>query len=165
MAMAPFSARCAKTATTETRALEIMSPGGGIDPGTYMLEELFCDEAGCDCRRVILAVRDIAKPKATPAAHIQFGWEPPAFYARRLSSDLKLAAELKGPSLEDYAAQGPQAEALLDVAKKLVFSDANYIARLQRHYREYKATLGIRGASQLRSLLSRRGPGGKRPRR
>ena len=44
-------------AERETRTLTVL-PGAdlGVPPGEYGLLEMFCDEPGCDCRRVFFSV-------------------------------------------------------------------------------------------------------------
>jgi hypothetical protein len=53
MPYVPFYKYFPKLAETETRVLTIL-PGdaSGLPPDSYGFCEMFCDERGCDCRRV-----------------------------------------------------------------------------------------------------------------
>jgi hypothetical protein len=55
MGMVLFGALFPKIASTETRTLTVIDRPK-IPPDTYGLLELFCVDAGCDCRRVMLNV-------------------------------------------------------------------------------------------------------------
>ncbi len=162
MAMSEFSGLCPDTASTETRALQVISGNAQVEAGLYELVELYCDDPICDCRRVILLVRSTTAAER-PLAHIHFGWESVAFYTRWLSGNATLAREMRGASLEEYAEQGPGATELLTRICGAVLNDPGYVARLQRHYLQFKSALR-RGPSsyRLRDVRKRREPGGRR---
>src|SRR5207245_11325059 len=56
-----------------------------LPPGRYALLEMFCDEPGCDCRRVMFYVMLPHSKEA--GAIIVYGWESRQFYARWLGDD------------------------------------------------------------------------------
>jgi hypothetical protein len=61
---------------------------------------------------------------------------------------------LRGPALHFGPSQGPRADAILDMTKRLVLSNAAYVARIKRHYamfredveRQQKVVPVVRGA-------------------
>ena len=88
MFFVPFHDFYPELAEAETRHAILMEPTNGLPGDTYALVELYCNEPGCDCRRVMLMV--VAK-KRGPLAVISYGWESLEFYEaagrnRRLSS-------------------------------------------------------------------------------
>ena len=94
---------------------------------------MYCEEPGCDCRRVFFTV--FSQRLRKPLAVIAFGWESADFYARWLNGmpvDPKL---LQGPILDPGSAQSKYAPALLDLIENVVLADPAYIDRLKRHYR------------------------------
>ena len=59
---------------------------------------MFCDEPGCDCRRVMFSVASNRSNKIL--AVIAYGWETPEFYTNWLNdNDPNLLAETIGPTL------------------------------------------------------------------
>ena len=86
-------------AEQETRTLTIL-PGARSDlpAGDYGFLEMFCDEPGCDCRRVFFSV--VSSARHDIEAVVAWGWETPAFYATWMNNaDPQVIAELKGPVL------------------------------------------------------------------
>ena len=64
----------------------------------YTFCEMFCDEPGCDCRRVFFTV--ISEKRQAVVAVIAYGWETPEFYAKWMGSDdPRDIAEMIGPVL------------------------------------------------------------------
>lgn len=124
-----------------------------IPDGHYALVEMFCDERGCDCRRVLLHVWDLDAPKGRSGslATISFGWESADFYQRWMGgpmSDDELE-NLMGPALQWLAPQSELAPALLRRVVDLALDD-EYVARLQRHYAMYRARIDAPRASTRR---------------
>ena len=134
-----FRDRFRDLADRETRI--ITPPLGsayGIPAGQYAFLEMFCDEPGCDCRRVLFTVIDTASGRCE--AVINFGWEDASFYAAWLrEDDPHMVAALQGPALHLGPAQGRHANAILEVAKQLVLGDKAYVARVKRHYEMFRA--------------------------
>jgi hypothetical protein len=59
---------------------------------------MYCNERGCDCRRVYFMVFSSAQRQ--PQAVIAWGWEDLAFYTRWLGmNDPEMAREMQGPVL------------------------------------------------------------------
>lgn len=53
---------------------------GGLPPGEYYFHEMFCNEHGCDCRRVFFFV--VSSVRKDVETVIAWGWEKPDFYAK-----------------------------------------------------------------------------------
>ncbi|MBK8975033.1 MAG: SEC-C domain-containing protein [Planctomycetes bacterium] len=153
-----FRDRFRDLADRETRTIiRLHGSEPGPPAGHYAFLEMFCDEPGCDCRRVLLWVIDTANGRCE--AVINFGWEDASFYAAWLrEDDPDMVAELKGPALHLGPAQGRHADAFLDLAQQLVLRDTAYVARIQRHYAMFREDVekGNRPGPRGRSVKIRR---------
>lgn len=140
-----FCDRFRELAERETRTItQFDGSGSGHPASQYAFVEMFCDEPGCDCRRVLLRVTDTSDGHCE--AMINYGWEDESFYARWLREDVpEIVAELKGPALHVGPVQGRHADAILEDAQKFLFSDAAYVARIKRHYAMFRATVEQEG--------------------
>jgi hypothetical protein len=106
----------------------------------YSFIEMFCDEPGCDCRRVFFTVVSSAD-NATKAV-IAWGWETPAFYRKWLGmGDPDIIRDLKGPVLNLTSPQSNLAPALLKLFQNVLLQDSAYIERVKRHYDMFRATV------------------------
>jgi hypothetical protein len=131
MPYAPFFSKFPKTAVTETRALTVYDHPL-LPPGEYGFIELFCDEPGCDCRRVMFNIHIPESPK--PLAVVAYGWETREFYAKWFGKDdPDIIRELQGPCLNTMSPQSPLAPALLAETIELLEDEA-YVERIKRHY-------------------------------
>lgn len=125
MHLTPFHERFPKIGKDEYRSVTLLDGGEFIPPGSYAFVECYCPDVKCDCRRVMLVVIEAESGK--PMASIAFGFnrqEP-----------------LAGPFLDPLNPQSPCASEFLDLARDLVLSDRHYVARLEKHYRMFKASL------------------------
>lgn len=88
-------------------------------------------------------------------ATIGYGWEPADYYRHwgSLRWTSAEAAEMKGPFLDPLNAQSEESEALLELFGNTVLTP-DYIDRLQRHYRMFRAAL--RPASNTRAVQEAR---------
>ncbi len=120
-------------AMQETRCLTVFNQEEtGLPPDTYNLIELYCDDPGCDCRRVMLTITSEATKKNL--ATIAYGWESRKFYAKWLGMDFpEMLDELKGPALNTGSFQSELAPALLE-SVKIILKDQIYVERLKSHY-------------------------------
>ena len=118
MPMVPFRKFFEPVAGRETRFFTIVEDNGLVPAGEYGLFESYCDEQGCDCRRVFINV--IRAGAKAPDATIGFGWEDKAFYRKWMKAPLddEVAFALSGaqlavkndpvPRLENRAEPGSQ---------------------------------------------------------
>jgi len=147
MPFAPFYELFLDLARDETRSLVVMNTKGRPPAGTYTLTELFCDEEGCDCRRVVFQVwSDRGKPELPDiVATVSFGWEPESFYRQWASFPLSREDldELKGPGLMSMAPQSEYADELLPLVKMALNSEL-YVERIVRHYAMYREVVDAR---------------------
>ncbi len=133
-------------AERETRCITVMSHAeAGAPPGDYYFHEMFCNDKGCDCRRVFLFV--VSSIRQDVETVIAWGWEKPDFYAKWLKcSDPQDVAELKGPILNMGSPHTALAPAVLEMAQALLLRDPDYVARIKRHYRLFRERVDGKGA-------------------
>lgn len=130
-----FFAKFPELAQRETRTL-IAINDPQLPPGNYALHELYCDEPGCDCRRVFLNV--FREQTGTFEAMIAYGWESREFYVKWMGDDDPLVLDsLLGPALNLTSQTTPLSNVLLDRVKT-VLKDRLYVERLKRHYRMFR---------------------------
>jgi hypothetical protein len=125
-------------AEQETRTLSIL-PGArsSLPVGDYGFLEMFCDERGCDCRRVFFSVVSAARQEIE--AVIAWGWENPEFYAAWMQdTDPQVVAHLKGPVLNVGSPASVLAPALLELTRTVLLQDVHYIERIKRHYHLFR---------------------------
>jgi hypothetical protein len=135
-----FQSRFQELAERETRTAILPERTAGLPPGHYALLEMFCDEPGCDCRRVMFSVFSSASESVE--AVIAYGWESREFYARWMhDDDPQVIRELQGPVLNLGSPQSPRARAILDLVTNVVLQDPQYIERLKRHYGMFRNTV------------------------
>lgn len=141
MPYVPFYLVCPETAESETRTIIIQQYDNefNLPAGYYDFIELFCDE--CDCRRVFLQVFMNQKRVAS----IAYGWGKLSFYKKEFKGlDENELKEFKGPSLDPFQVQSHLSDGILQMFKKLLFTDKEYMDRIQRHYRQFKMQLKTR---------------------
>lgn len=138
-------------APNETRSITVQERlPSGLPVGEYGFIEMYCNERGCDCRRVFWYV--MTPGRKDPLAVIAYGWEKPEFYARWMrDDDPKIIEELKGPSLNLASPQSHLAPALLELAKEALLTDQAYINRIKEHYRMFQEKI-----EGKRPLISKR---------
>jgi len=156
MPYAPFGDFCPEMAEREFRSITVQE---GTDlplpPGEYGFAEFYCDEQGCDCRRVFFYV--ISPGSSRPLAVIAWGWEGREFYTRWLhQSDPHMIADLMGPVLNLCSPQSKLAPALLDLVKDVLLKDPDYIDRIKRHYRMFRDKIDEASQSPLPRCLRRK---------
>ncbi len=139
-------------AERETRTFTILEKSSsGIPPGQYALVEMYCDERGCDCRRVFFYV--ISSSKKDVGAVIAYGWERPEFYARWMGDDdPEIIKDLQGPILNMGSPQSSLAPAILEIMKGIILQDSAYIERIKTHYKMFRDKI-----DRKRRLKRRRG--------
>ncbi len=142
-------------AERETRcviALERME--GELPQGEYYFHEMFCNEKGCDCRRVFWYV--VSSVRKDVETVIAWGWEEPAYYAKWLSSpDPHDVAELKGPILNMGSPHTAHAPAILEMARDLLLRDPDYVARIKRHYGLFRGKVDGKGEGKRKRSKGR----------
>jgi hypothetical protein len=138
MPYVPFHKYCPQVAERETRTVIVLKDAEtGLPPAEYSFLELFCDEPGCDCRRVFFSV--ISSRTRDLEAVITYGWESTTFYRKWLGhSDPHDVIELKGPSLNLGSPQSVIAPALLELFRNVLLPDRAFIDRVKSHYRLFR---------------------------
>jgi len=132
----------------ETRCITVMEKNDtGLPRGHYFFHEMYCNEEGCDCRRVFFFVASSVRKDAETV--IAWGWEKPDFYAKWLrDADPHTVAELKGPILNMGSPHTERAPAILEMARVLLLRDPDYVARLKRHYRLFRDRIDGKGSGK-----------------
>lgn len=162
--MRPFFTLCLETAKAETRSITIQGMIHAPPEIDLLFDENYCDETGCDCRRVLLIAR-VCDDYDRILATINYGWEPAAYYqAWTKSMAPEMAAGMSGASLEPFGKQSRHAGEILQLAEEHLFSDPEYVSRLQRHYLEFKAKLPRRSKSHGWRRAPRPGGAGRKKR-
>ena len=153
-----FHERFPELAEAETRVITVLDNGVGAEtlpPAEYAFLEMFCNEPGCDCRRVFFSV--VSSRSQDTEAVIAYGWENAKFYRRWLKhgTDEDIAM-LQGPELNLASPQSRHAEAILQLFVGVLLPQPAYIERVKRHYQLFRATVD----RPSNPLLRRRRTGG-----
>ena len=162
----PFHDLFPEMAEAETRSITVFPDQAeiGLPPGQYGFCEMFCNERGCDCRRVFFYV--VASFREGPQAVIAWGWESPEFYAKWLhDDDPEMIAELIGPSLNLGSPKTELADGILDLVRDVLLRDKEYIERIQRHYWRFRAKIDGKSMVTSRKRKKKRKEKRKRKRK
>ena len=128
-------------AEAETRSVTVLD-NSHLPTADYGFVEMFCNEAGCDCRRAFFTVFSSLTQK--PEAVIAYGWEKASFYRKwyKYGATKEDIAELMGPVLNMGSPQSRHAPAILNLFTEVLLRDTDYIDRIKRHYKLFRATIG-----------------------
>src|SRR5713226_9502095 len=119
MPYSPFHSAFPEIAENETRTVTLQKPWLGLAPDAYTFLEMYCDESGCDCRRVFFHV--VSAREKNAVAEITYGWEKRDFYKKWMGDDDPVVIDtLKGPALNLASPQSPVAPQLLDLFGKVL---------------------------------------------
>ncbi len=132
-------------AEEETRTVIVLNNSEwNLPHAQYALLEMYCDDPGCDCRRVFFYV--ISSLTKDVEAVIAYGWESHEFYAKwmRDNDDPEVIKNLKGPVLNFGSPQSDLAPLILKMVKDLVLQDQAFIERIKTHYWMFRHRIDIR---------------------
>jgi hypothetical protein len=135
MPMTLFMERFPEVGARETRSAKV-ARRRDLPDGEYGFLEFYCDEPGCDCRRVTISVLRPETGRNKIWATISYGWESADFY-RKWSKAGGDPIEMQGPGLDPLNPQSQYSAALLDLFRYLLES-TEYVERLKRHYRMFR---------------------------
>ncbi len=135
MIFVEFAAICKEEGFKEIRTITVLEEKYGVPPDTYILNELYCGDDSCDCRRVMFSIR--AENSQETLATVAWGWENKTFYKKWIGGhiDSDLLDELKGPALNDGTYQCEFADGLLELVKEQL-SDSSFTQIIKKHYSE-----------------------------
>ncbi len=85
--MVPFVSKFPELGARETRSIRVAGRDD-LPDDEYGFIEFYCDEPGCDCRRVRIDVLREDTGWKRISATISYGWEPVDFYRRWDGSSL-----------------------------------------------------------------------------
>lgn len=155
--MIPFNSLLPEIAQREMRRIQVQpQPGGppasGLPAGEYVFDEFYCEDLGCDCRRVFIQV--IAPHQGGRIlASINYGWEEESFYRQRMPYNPKAPREIVQASLDPINKQSEHSEELLGLFRQHVRDEA-YRRQLQRHHELFREELRRRKAPKPRASRS-----------
>ena len=154
-----FHSRFPDVAEHETRSVTVLKPSKfNLPPARYDFFEMFCDEPGCDCRRVFFSV--VSSLRKEVEAVIAWGWEEREFYVKWMGDDDPLIIDdLKGPVLNLASTQSNLAPALLDLFRKYLLQDTAYIKRIKRHYDMFRRDIDNKAKRGVRGKKRKKGKG------
>ena len=136
MPFQPFHELFREIAEQETRSVKVTNDPD-LPDDSYGVLEAYCNDPGCDCRRVFFNI--LASNQKKVLAVIAFGWESDAFYAKWMGTTNKqLIKEMQGPILNLASPQSKYAAKLLGLINNVVLQDKSYIERLERHYNLFR---------------------------
>jgi len=138
-------------ALEETRTITVLPTSNiSLPPGNYGLVEMYCNDEDCDCRRVLFDVTFSNTMESV--AFIGFGWDSIDFYAkwylgkkvnlRKIPrEDVNSILDFKGPALNAMSPQSDLAPVILDFVSGYLQEDTEYVNRLKRHYKMFRAKI------------------------
>jgi hypothetical protein len=154
MPFQPFHELFPERAAAETRSITLEGEETAENPlpvGTYSFLEMFCNERGCDCRRVMFYVVSDCDEQRRVKAVIAWGWETRGFYKKWFrGDDPETAAQLKGPILNLGSPQSELAPALLVLAREVLLQDPAYVERVKSHYWAFRNKIEGRNIVEIR---------------
>ena len=147
-----FHSRFPEIAERETRTVTLLDHSDFDLPAAhYYFLEMFCDEPGCDCRRVFFSV--VSSLQNDILAVIAWGWEDRDFYMKWMGdSDPHTISSLIGPALNLASPQSKHAPALLNLFREVLLNDSAYIERVRRHYATFRHAI----ESQIRERVRKK---------
>jgi len=151
-----FHSRFPEVAERETRTITVIDPSHfNIPPAHYSFLEMFCDEPGCDCRRVFFSV--VSSLQNDIKAVIAWGWEDPCFYVKWMGdNDPHVIKDLMGPVLNLASPQSNLAPAVLKLFEGVLLKDNAYIERVKRHYVMFRETVDKKSKKKVPSKMRRK---------
>jgi hypothetical protein len=134
MSYAQFHEYCPEIAEKETRSITILEDASWKLPtADYGFVEMFCNDPGCDCRRVMFMI--MSSLDEQPKAVIAYGWEKKKFYVKWFrDTDPRVIKDLMGPVLNQMSPQSELAPELLKLFKDILLKDKDYMQRVKTHY-------------------------------
>jgi hypothetical protein len=111
--MTPFHLKFAELAAREMLVLNVVEDRLDVPLGQYGFVEFFCEEKGCDCRRVLLQVQSPQLPGRVGAT-INYGWETHEFYTAWMGGNAEAGQQITSASLDPIDPQSRFAPALLE---------------------------------------------------
>ena len=137
-----------ETAEKETGTFTLFDESAfDLPPAQYSFLEMFCDEPGCDCRRVLFAVASSLEKDVQ--AVIAWGWEDRNYYVEWAGDDdPKIIDEFMGPVLNRESPQSENAPALLKLFKEVLLDDSNFIEKVKRHYDMFRTGVENRAKAE-----------------
>ncbi len=135
MPMILFVEKFPELGALETRSVRV-NGAPDLPAGEYGFIESYCNEPGCDCRRVIISVLRPETGWSQVLATIGYGWESLEFYEEWSRGPVD-PREVRRPYLDMLNPQSEHSAALLLLFEFLLESP-DYVERIKRHYRMFR---------------------------
>ncbi len=125
----------------------VFESGDEDDPlvgGMFLFNEYYCTDLNCDCQQVLVKVLRVWSEETPPENIAVFS------YSWNLDNDLTRmigGLDLPNPLLDPFHSQASYAAELMEFWNDMFERDRAYAARIRRHYREIRATVGQKGES------------------
>ena len=75
-------------------------------------------------------------------ATIVYGWESLSFYRKEFKGfSERDIIDIKGPTLDPFLYQSNISGGIFEMFNKMLFLDKPYLARIERHYKQFKKML------------------------
>jgi hypothetical protein len=136
MRLIPFIDVAGQRAFEELQTVFVPA-GGAVPSGPYAFLEHYCVDAACDCQRVIVSAIRHGDPQ-TVLATLSYEWEQ-AGSERGDPSHTTRDHAFAIVTLEPSAPQSTHAPAILELFRRVVSSEPDYVERLRRHYAEARS--------------------------
>jgi len=133
MYLTNFGFKYPDLAKEETRVVTILSDDEEIQKWEYHIQEMYCTDKKCDCRKVNF---NIIWPN-NEIYYLDYGFESFQYYMEWWIWDKKLAKELSWLSVNTYTWNALESKKMFDTMK-WVLQDKIYIDRLKKHYKLMK---------------------------
>ena len=117
-----------------------------VPPGNYAFLEMYCVDANCDCRKVIIHV--ITDEHFKTWAILNYGWESEEYYRAWWGKNHLLYRPMSGV-IFDPPTNDPLKQEFLKVFTDIIQSDKKYARRLQTHYFMFKEAMQKKRDNQV----------------
>ena len=134
----PFANCFPDVADSESKLIEVPHVSGDLSAGMYVLQEWYCLDNTCDCRKVIINISPVSLPDKILAS-IGYGWESREFYKAWAYGDDGIADMMVGTHLEFGGRQSDHSKYFLDRCNMLIRKDKDFTESVRKHYAGFKA--------------------------
>jgi len=147
-----FFSKFPDIAERETRTVTLTKARHSLPANVYAFVELYCDERGCDCRRVFFNV--VSRSSNEALAVIAYGWESRDYYIKWMGDDDNLTIDsMMGPTLNMASQQTALAMPLLSLFREVLLPDSRYMERIKRHYDMFREKVEHNAIRPAKSIM------------
>ncbi len=133
MILTNFILKYPEIAKKETRNLKILKEGHWVSKWTYEIQEIYCTDPKCDCRKVFF---NIIWPN-NEIYYLDYGFKKAKYYFKKGFCDKEMSEEMSWLSVNMFNWNPSESKKMFDIMKR-VLEDKKYIKRLKKHYKMMK---------------------------